>query len=79
MPTKEEVNEENRRIRRLRMLTDLTISIIIQGNLPFEQATGMVAGVREIALKMFPGKEEVFDLVLAPRFRRVMSEKYRLN
>ena len=79
MPTKEEVNEENRRIRRLRMLTDLTISIIIQGNLPFEQATGMVAGVREIALKMFPGKEEEFDLVLAPRFRRVMSEKYRLN
>ena len=76
MPTKEEIHEENRRIRRLRMLTDITISLILQGNLTCEQASDLVAGVRATALKLFPGKENVFDLVLAPRFRRVMCEKY---
>ena len=79
MPTKDEINEENRLIRRLRMLTDLTISIIMQSSLTFDQASELVAGVRVLTQKMFPGKEEVFDLVLAPRFRRVMCEKYHLH
>jgi hypothetical protein len=79
MPTEDEIKEENRRIRRLRILTDLTISIIIQGDLTFEQASKLVAGLRVAALKLFPGKGEAFDLILAPRFRRVMCEKYRLH
>ena len=79
MPTKEEINEENRRIRRLRTLTDLTTSIIMQGNLTFDQASELVSGVRSAALRMFPGKGEVFDLVLAPRFRRLMCERYHLH
>jgi len=79
MPTKDEISEENRRIRRLRTLTDLTISIIMQGDLTHEQASEMVAGVRAVAVRMFPEKGDVFDLVLAPRFRRVISERFLLH
>jgi hypothetical protein len=38
------------------------------------EAEDLVAGVRRQALELFPGKEETFDLVLAPRFARLMDE-----
>ncbi|MBW2147109.1 MAG: hypothetical protein JRG73_15240 [Deltaproteobacteria bacterium] len=79
MPTKEEIREENQRIRRLRILTNLTISIIMQSNLTLEEASKLVADVRSAVMKLFPGKEDVFDLVLAPRFRRVINERFHLQ
>jgi hypothetical protein len=33
-----------------------------------------VALAREHALSLFPGKGDVFDLVLAPRFARILDE-----
>ena len=33
-----------------------------------------VALAREQVLKLFPGKSDVFDLVLAPRFARILDE-----
>jgi hypothetical protein len=33
-----------------------------------------VAGVRRRSLALFPDKAHVFDLVLAPRFRRIIDE-----
>jgi hypothetical protein len=33
-----------------------------------------VAFVRERALELFPGREDVFRLVLAPRFARILDE-----
>ncbi len=79
MTTKKEISEENQRIRKLRILSDLTISIIMQSNLTLEEASKLVANVRFVALKLFPGKEDVFDLVLAPRFRRVINERFHLH
>jgi len=43
------------------------------------EASGYVAAVREYALKLFPGKEVVFDLVYAPRLRRVLIDKFQMN
>jgi len=28
-------------------------------------------------LKLFPGKEEAFDIIYAPRFKRVLNEKFQ--
>ena len=34
----------------------------------------MVAFTRTRVLELFPGKEDVFELVLAPRFARILDE-----
>jgi hypothetical protein len=78
-PTQEEIDEESRRIRRLRILVRLTLDTIAAGGLSAEEAAGMVAATRRAALEMFPGKERAFDLIYRPQFQRMMHAVYRLQ
>ena len=75
-PTDEEIEEERRRIRYLRILVDLTQTILYQGNLTYHEALQLVANTRKAALKLFPGKEETYNLIYRPRFERVLWEVY---
>ena len=77
--TQEQIDEESRRIRRLRILVRLTIESIAGGDLSAEEAAGMVAATRRAALEMFPGKERAFDLIYKPQFQRVMNAVYGLQ
>ena len=78
-PTQEQIDDESRRIRRLRILVQLTIESIAAGDMTPEEATGMIAATRRVALEMFPGKERAFDLLYRPKFQRVMHAVYRLQ
>lgn len=78
-PTQADIDDESRLIRRLRILVSLTIESIAAGDLSPEEAAGMVAATRRIALEMFPGKESAFDLIYRPKFQRVMHQVYRLQ
>jgi hypothetical protein len=78
-PSQEEIDEESRRIRRLRILVHLTLESIAGGDLTPEEASGMIAATRRVALEMFPGKERAFDLIYRPKFQRVMHAVYRLQ
>ena len=73
------IAEESRRLRRLQLTIRLVMNVISQGNLPFEEASQMVAATRRVALEMFPGKERVFDIIYQPRLQRLLAEKYRLQ
>ena len=78
-PTQEQIDEESRQIRRLRILVRLTIETIAGGDLSAEEAAGMIAATRKAALAMFPGKERAFDLLYKPQFQRVMHAIYGLQ
>jgi hypothetical protein len=78
-PTQEEIDDESRRIRRLRILVRLTVETIAEGGLSAEEASGMIAATRRVALEMFPGKDRAFDLIYRPQFQRVMHAIYRLQ
>ena len=78
-PTQEQIDDESRRIRRLRILVQLTVATIAEGGLSAEEAAGMIAATRRVALEMFPGKERAFDLIYRPQFQRVMHAVYRLQ
>ena len=78
-PTQEQIDDESRRIRRLRILVQLTLETIADGDLSAEEASGMIAATRRLALEMFPGKERAFDLIYKPKFQRVMHAVYRLQ
>ncbi len=76
MATSEEIAQENKKIRFLRLLVDFSIHLILQGDLPLEEALKVVEGVKGHACRLFPGKEETFELIYRPRFRRILMEKY---
>jgi hypothetical protein len=73
-PEPEAVADERRRARELRLRVDLACAVLRQGRLPRAEAEALVAATRRAALALFPGKEDVFDLVLAPRFARLLEE-----
>ena len=76
MPTEAEILEENRKARRLQRVVDLVMNVIGQTNMPVEEAAELVAATRQYALRLFPDKEQTYDLIYQPRFQRLMAEKY---
>lgn len=78
-PTPQEIAEENKKIRTLRFMVDLTISLISQGKMTRDEALEHFLKVKDFALKLFPGKEEAFEIIYAPRFKRIINEIYGLH
>jgi hypothetical protein len=72
------VADERRRVRELRTRVDLACAVLRQGRLSREEAEDLVATMRRRAEVLFPGKGQVFDLVLAPRFQRIIDEVWPL-
>jgi hypothetical protein len=76
MPTPEELEEEDRRVRQLRIAVSLALGVIAQTNVSLPQAREIVSATRAMALRMFPGKELAFDLIYLPRFRRLLADRF---
>src|SRR5574341_578776 len=55
MPTREELEDEDRRVRQLRIAVNLALSVIGQTDMSLDQAQEMVAATRTMALRLFPG------------------------
>ncbi|MFQ5695152.1 MAG: hypothetical protein ACE5HB_04110 [Terriglobia bacterium] len=73
------IAEESRRVHRLQLTVRLVMRVISQGDLPYEDASEMVAATRRVALQLFPGKEGVYDLLYQPRLQRLLAQRYRLH
>jgi len=73
-----EIKEENKRIRRLRGLVDFSMALIAQSPMSLDEAHRIVQALREQAMRLFPEKDETFELLYTPRFRRLIAEKFSL-
>jgi hypothetical protein len=74
------IEHENKMIRRLRFLVELTFATIAQDeSLTLEQAWEHVRALKAAAVAMFPGKDDTFDLLYLPRFSRLLAERFRAN
>ncbi len=74
------IEQEDKMIRRLRFLVNLTFATIAQDDsLTLEQAWEHVLALKGAAVAMFPGKEDTFDLLYMPRFSRLLAERYGAN
>ena len=74
---KQEITEENKKVRRLRFVVDFALQYIRTQEITHDEAINIVEGVQKHALHLFPGKEEAFDIIYAPRFKRVLNEKFK--
>lgn len=73
----DELKDEEKRIRRLKFIVDFALNFIRVNDISLEEALSIFEGVKRHALKLFPDKEEAFDLIYAPRFRRLLNEKFK--
>jgi hypothetical protein len=64
--------DEARRLRRLRAIVDLTCSVRAQEPMELDEAERLVAAARARILELFPDKEQTYELILAPRFARLV-------
>ncbi|MHB8111296.1 MAG: hypothetical protein ACYDHW_14830 [Syntrophorhabdaceae bacterium] len=69
--------EEEKKLRRLRFIVDFSLEFIRGQDISQEHALKVIEGVRKQALKLFPGKEDTYDMINAPRFKRLLNEKYK--
>jgi hypothetical protein len=70
---------EEKRLRRLGRAMDVAAALLWQVNLTLEEAQDVVSHAKRTALLLFPDKEETFELIYGSRFRRILTEKYRLQ
>ena len=78
--SKAEIDEENRKLRRLQLMMNMVMQVICgDENLTVEEAAELVAGAKRAALALFPGKELAYDLLYKPRLQRLMNERFRLQ
>jgi hypothetical protein len=75
----EAVLAEEKRLRRLGRAMDVAAALLWQVNLTLEEAQDVVSHAKRTALLLFPDKEETLELIYGSRFRRILTEKYRLQ
>lgn len=70
---------EDRRVRRLARAMDIASILLWRTELTLSEAQEVIAHAKQVALQLFPDKEETFDLIYGSRFRRILAEKYQLQ
>jgi len=74
---KEALQEEEKKLRMLRFIVDLNQAVLLQqADLTLRDAFEILKNTRQAALNLFPDKEDVFELIYTPRFRRIIRERF---
>ena len=68
---------ERRRIRRIRMIVELTLNLISSDmTVSHREARSLVDCARKAILELVPSFEERYDRVVRPHFERVLQERW---
>ena len=79
MISKCELEEEEKNLRYLCFLVDLTVAILMQGNLSIAESLNLIKRTKQCVLKLFPDKEDTYNLIYKPRFERIIKESLEKN
>lgn len=71
--------DEQKRLRRLRIIVDLTASVLSQEPaLTPERGLEMIARVEAAIEALFPGSHAQFELLIRPKLVRILEERFPL-
>jgi len=77
MDREDALREEQHRIRRLRLLVDVTAQILAEDDtLQLCEALRLVDAARQTALRLFPDKQDTFEIVIRPRLERIVMDRF---
>lgn len=74
----DDLYEEERKMRALRLIVDFTEASLIQSACTPTEAYHIVQNTRRLILKLFPDKEDVYELIYHHRFQRIIDEKFTI-
>jgi len=74
LTTPEEILEEEKKMRFLKTVVDLTAAVLRGGQISREEAVNLVRATKKKVLELFPEKETTYDLIYKPRFERLLQE-----
>lgn len=72
------LREEEKNMRRLRFIVDLTEAALMQSNLSLQESLRLMENTKKAVLALFPDKEGVYDLIYTARFRRIIDERFTI-
>lgn len=70
------IDKEDKKIKTVKFIVDLTQAILMQSDLTLTEATQLIEDTKRAVLRLFPDKEEVYELIYTPRFRRIIAERF---
>ncbi len=70
------IREEEKNLRRMRWVVDLTQATLMQSDLTLQESLYLMNNTRKAVLHLFPDKEFVYDLVYTSRFKRILDERF---
>jgi hypothetical protein len=74
------LHEEQHRIRRMRLLVDVTAQVLSEDEkLTFCEALRLIEAARTAVLRLFPDKDDTFNLVIRPRLERIVHERFQIS
>lgn len=74
MASREELQREEERMRFLKWLVDATVWRITVGPITRGKGEQIIEATRRRVLDLFPDRAYLFDLILRPRFERLLGE-----
>ncbi|MFQ5988789.1 MAG: hypothetical protein ACE5K9_02625 [Candidatus Methylomirabilales bacterium] len=74
MVNQEEIQREEEQMRLLRWLADATVWRITIGPITRAEGQEVIEAARDRVLNLFPDGGHLFDLILRPRFERLLTE-----
>ena len=73
------IQEEQDRVRRMRLLVDVTAQVLSEDEtLTFCEALRLIEAARTAVLRLFPDKDDTFNLVVRPRLERIVHERFQI-
>ena len=64
----------------LRFVVDLNQAILMQQtDLTLRESFDILKNTRQAARNIFPGKDDVFELIYTPRFLRIIRERFLID
>ena len=75
-PTLQEIREEDRRVRRLQLVARLCFEALSAADIGFDEAAELMSDFRRVALDLFPGKEQTFEIIYGRRLRRFIELRF---
>ena len=76
MKKSELIEIENRKLDLVKFLADLTCSRLYQEYLTIDEAFDLINQTKEQILKVFPDREETYNLLYKKRFLRIIEERF---
>ena len=71
------IRDEEKNLRRLKWVVDLTASVLMQSDLTLQEALSLMDNTKKAALSLFPDKAFVYDLIYTSRFLRIVDERFK--